>query len=101
MVASRANTKRPLAPAACGDIACAFATKAAIASEVEVFASGNEPDSAAFWTEVTSADLLLVGSRDNRPSLAGGKPNLDRLVGKGYWVTAFVFVFSGSLPSGT
>src|ERR1700731_859044 len=65
IVASSANTSRPLAPAACGDIARALATKAAISSEAEGFVSGNEPalPDAAFCAGETS-DLGLVGSPD-------------------------------------
>src|SRR5215469_4732667 len=69
MVASSANTRRPLVPAACGDIARALATKAAISSEVEAFASGSDARSPAFSAEVASPDLSLVGSRDNQPRL--------------------------------
>jgi hypothetical protein len=67
MVASSANTSRPRAPAACGDIARAFATKAAISSEADDLASGNAPalPDAAFCAEDTSAaDFGLVGSPD-------------------------------------
>src|SRR5882757_8891918 len=65
MVASSANTSRPLAPAAWGDVARALATKAAISSEADDFASGNEPalPAAAFWPADTS-DFGLVGSPD-------------------------------------
>src|ERR1700710_2334680 len=65
MVASSANTSRPRAPAAWGDIARALATKAAISSEAEDFASGSEPalPDAAF-AEDTSPDFDLVGSPD-------------------------------------
>src|ERR1700712_1951747 len=65
MVASSANTRRRLAPVACGDIARAFATKAAMSSDADDLASGKEavlPES-AFWAEDTSvAGLDLVGS---------------------------------------
>src|ERR1700683_2570278 len=72
MVASSAKTSRPLAPAAWGDIARALATKAAISSDAEGFASGREPvllDGAlpalAFSVGDTSpADFGLVGSPD-------------------------------------
>src|SRR5450756_2504298 len=67
MVASSANTSRPLAPAAWGDIARALATKAAMSSEADGLASGNEPTlpDAAFCVEATSpADLGLIGSPD-------------------------------------
>jgi hypothetical protein len=73
MVASSANTNRPLAPAAWGDIARALATKAAISSDADGFASGNEPALAAsgFCVAGTSpADRGFAGSRDIR--LAGG-----------------------------
>src|SRR5215813_5294702 len=59
IVASSANTRRPRAPAACGDIARAFATKAAMSSEVEVLLSGSDP---AFCADATSLELDLVGS---------------------------------------
>src|SRR5258708_38163444 len=66
MVASSANTNRPLAPAACGDIARALATKAAISSEADGRASGSAPDlpAAAFWPDTSAADFGLVGSPD-------------------------------------
>src|ERR1700754_3208355 len=66
MVASSANTSRPLAPAACGDIARALATKAAISSEADGRASGSVPDwpDAAFWPDTSPADFGLVGSPD-------------------------------------
>src|SRR6266436_449494 len=67
MVASSAKTSRPLAPAACGDIARALATKAAMSSEADGVASGNRPavPDSAFWPADTSpADLGLVGSPD-------------------------------------
>src|ERR1700681_2846613 len=67
MVASSANTSRPLAPAAWGDIARALATKAAMSSEADGLASGNEPalPEAAFCAEDASvADFGLVGSPD-------------------------------------
>src|SRR5580700_11991269 len=67
MVASSANTSRPRAPAACGDIARALATKAAMSSDADGFASGNAPalPDTAFCVGVTSsADFGLVGSPD-------------------------------------
>src|SRR5687768_17005046 len=65
MVASSANTRRPRAPAACGDIARALATKAAISSEADGLASGNGLPDAAFCDADTSpADFGLVGSPD-------------------------------------
>src|SRR5664279_5299799 len=67
MVASSANTSRPFAPGACGDIARALATKAAMSSETDGLASGNEPAllDAFFCVEDTSvADFGLVGSTD-------------------------------------
>src|SRR5580704_13423380 len=64
MVASSANTRRPRPPAACGDIARALATKAAMSSDVEDLLSGSVPAWSAFCGEVTLADLDLVGSPD-------------------------------------
>src|ERR1700732_5348502 len=67
MGASSANTSRPRAPAACGDIALALATKAAMSSDADGFASGNAPvlPDAAFGVEDTSvAGFVLVGSPD-------------------------------------
>src|SRR6516162_2691137 len=63
MVASSAKTSRPRAPASCGDIARAFATKAAMSSDVEALASGNE-SAFAPSREATSPDFDLVGSPD-------------------------------------
>jgi hypothetical protein len=65
-VASSANTSRPRAPGACGDIARAFATKAAISSDADDFESGSEPTSdAPFWAvDAPVADFGLVGSTD-------------------------------------
>src|ERR1700753_3596254 len=67
MVASSANTSRPLAPAACGNIARALATKAAISSEADGAVSGNDPDlpDAVLRAGDTSvSDFGLVGSPD-------------------------------------
>src|SRR4051812_36170749 len=65
IVASSANTSRPFAPGACGEVARAFATKAAISSEAEVFVSGSAPDlPEADAAETSPPDLGLVGSRD-------------------------------------
>src|SRR6266576_4680585 len=67
MVASSANTNRPFAPAVLGDIARAFATKAAMSSDADGLVSGNEPDlpDPAFCAEVTSpAGFGLIGSLD-------------------------------------
>src|SRR6478609_1600454 len=67
MVASSANTSRPLAPAALGDIARALATKAAMSSDADGLVSGNEPalPDPASCAEVTSpAGFGLVGSPD-------------------------------------
>src|ERR687887_200616 len=61
MVASSAKTSRPRAPSACGDIARAFATKAAMSSAVEVFASGSDLPARS---EAISLWLVLVGSPD-------------------------------------
>src|SRR5476649_1623858 len=69
MVASSANTSRPLAPAACGDIALALATKAAMSSEADGVACGNAPafpDAALLAGETSLADFGLVGSPDMR-----------------------------------
>src|SRR4051812_6986735 len=63
MVASSANTSRPFAPGAWGDIARALATKAAMSSEAEVFVSGNAPD-LPDAAETSPPDFGLVGSRD-------------------------------------
>src|SRR6195952_5631061 len=65
MVASSAKTSRPLAPEACGDIARALATKAAISSAADALASGNGFDrrgSAAFADATSFVDFGLVGS---------------------------------------
>src|ERR1700712_1404919 len=66
IVASSANSSRPFAPGACGDIARALATKAAMSSEADGFVSGTEPDlpDAGFDAAIASADFGLVGSRD-------------------------------------
>src|ERR1700761_6639327 len=67
MVASSANTNRPLAPVACGDMARALATKAAMSSDVDA-------TEGAFAAEDLSAggvslpDCGLAGSRDIRAS---------------------------------
>src|SRR5437899_2758436 len=66
MVASSANTSRPRAPAACGDIALALATKAAISSEPDGVSCTTEPELPdALRAEGTSVDDFgLVGSPD-------------------------------------
>src|SRR5665213_1807925 len=72
MVASSAKTSRPFAPGACGDIARALATKAAISSDTEGLASGTEPvrpdrilsDSAFCAGGTSPADFGLVDSPD-------------------------------------
>src|SRR5258708_1464596 len=67
MVASSANTSRPRAPEASGDIARALATKAAISSEAAGFASGKEPalpDAACCAADTSPWDFGLVGSPD-------------------------------------
>src|SRR6267142_1332534 len=73
MVASRANTSRPLAPAAWGDIARALATKAAMSSDADGFASGNAPGLAATPSRAaaTSPADLGFGSRDIGLALSG------------------------------
>jgi hypothetical protein len=66
-VASSANTNRPLAPAACGDIARALATKAAMSSEADGFSSGNDLalPAAGFCAAGTSlAGIWSAGSRN-------------------------------------
>jgi hypothetical protein len=60
MVASSANTSRPRAPAACGDIARAFATKAAMSFGVDV-GSGSVP---AWRDSASLCDFGLIGSPD-------------------------------------
>src|SRR5882672_11429162 len=65
MVASSANTSLPIAPVRCGDIARALATKAAMSSEADVFASGTEPalrGSAAGAGATALADFGLIDS---------------------------------------
>src|ERR1700754_1023833 len=62
MVASRANTSLPRPPSACGDIARALATKAAISSEVEDLLSGSDPAPSALGDETVSPRFGLVGS---------------------------------------
>src|SRR3981081_4473797 len=67
MVASSANTSRPLAPAAWGDIARALATKAAMSSDADGFVCGSEPalpDAAFCAAETSPGDFGLVGSAD-------------------------------------
>src|ERR1700735_2075682 len=65
LVASSANTSRPLAPAACGDIARALATKAAMSSEADGLSCGNEPAAPVLRPADTSpVDFGLVGSPD-------------------------------------
>src|SRR5579863_2488314 len=60
MVASSANTSRPRLPAACGDIAFALATKAAMSSEADGLSCGNEPALRPSGT----AGFGLIGSPD-------------------------------------
>src|SRR5450432_4479453 len=64
MVASSANTSRPLAPAAWGDIARALATKAAMSSEADGVASGSRPALPVCAEDTSPGDLGLVGSPD-------------------------------------
>src|SRR5437879_1809920 len=71
MVASSANTSRPFAPGAWGDVARALATKAAMSSEADGLSSGSEPalPDADFCAENTSpVDFGLVGSPDIKRS---------------------------------
>src|SRR5207244_10390232 len=68
MVASSANTSRPRAPAACGDIARALATKAAMSSELDARPSGSEPglrEGTSLW------ESGLVGSPAMRARWVG------------------------------
>src|SRR6266478_6109338 len=64
MVASSANTSRPLAPARCGDVARALATKAAMSSEADDLGSGNGSvlRLSAGRADTSSADFGLIGS---------------------------------------
>src|SRR5260370_36244106 len=67
MVASSANTSRPFAPGAWGDIARALATKAATSSEADGFFSGNAsalPGADFCAADTSVADFGLVGSPD-------------------------------------
>jgi hypothetical protein len=67
MVASSANTILPRAPAACGDIARALATKAAISSDADGLACGSGLPGAAFrGADISLVDFGLVGSPDIR-----------------------------------
>src|ERR1700761_4700487 len=77
MVASSANTSLPLAPAACGDIARALATKAAMSSAAEVISCGKAP--ALRPADVSTDDLGLVGSPDIK-----ARKWLRALCGPGY-----------------
>jgi hypothetical protein len=66
MVASSANTSRPFAPGAWGDIARALATKAAMSSDADAFVSGNAPDlpdARVDVDETSPPDFGWVGSR--------------------------------------
>src|SRR5580658_3865675 len=65
MVASSANTSRPLAPAACGDMARALATKAAMSSEADGVDFGSDPALPAPACRAGEpSDFGLVGSPD-------------------------------------
>src|ERR1700694_4064652 len=86
MVASSANTSRPLAPGACGDIARALATKAAMSSEADDFVSGCEPvlpDAAFCAGETSPRDFGLVGS----PGISARRQNCRKLYVGGDWGT--------------
>src|SRR5258708_6689591 len=79
MVASSANTSLPRAPSACGDIARALATKAAISSVVDAFASGSvlPACSAAtlLWLDlVGSPDIGTRAQRQVQPLPASHQP---------------------------
>src|ERR1700680_1462091 len=71
MVASSAKTNRPLLPAACGDIALALATKAAMSSAADGLASGNEPVLPP--SDILSAGFGLIGSPDIEARGLGGR----------------------------
>src|SRR5436190_1673200 len=62
MVASSANTSLPLAPGRCGDIARAFATKAAMSSDADGLVSGSRPALRASAEATSPADFGLMGS---------------------------------------
>src|SRR3954453_18423533 len=64
IVASSAKISRPRACGACGDIARAFATKAAMSSEADRLASGTDPDLPDADCATASEDFGLVGSPD-------------------------------------
>src|ERR1700710_910565 len=81
MVASSANTSRPLAPERCGDIARAFATKAAISSAADGRASGNGlalRASAVVADATLAADFVLMGS----PAIHSRYPQSNSYVGR-------------------
>src|SRR6202163_3290005 len=91
MVASSANTSRPLAPGACGDIARALATKAAMSSEADDFVSGSEPvlpDAAFCAGETSPRDFGLVGS----PGISARRQNCRKLYVGGDWRTVEALV---------
>jgi hypothetical protein len=77
MVASSANTSLPRLPAACGDIALALATKAAMSSEAEGFCSDNEPalrpSGAPGFGSIGSPDM---DARLWMQAYVGGEPTL-------------------------
>jgi hypothetical protein len=64
IVASKAKINRPRAWGACGDIARAFATKAAMSSEADCLPSGTDPDLPDADCATASEDFGLFGSRD-------------------------------------
>src|SRR5215472_8245104 len=87
MVASSAKISRPRLPSAWGDIARAFATKAAMSSDVEALLSGRERVLAASFEVATSPVRGFEGSSDIGARLllqAGYAGNSRRLVRQGF-----------------
>src|SRR6266536_5214418 len=91
MVASSANTSLPFAPARCGDIARALATKAAMSCDAVGLASGTEPAlrGSAVGVEVAPpADFGLIGSlampaRQIAQALCGPGPGMGQCASGG------------------
>src|SRR5690349_18772357 len=78
IVASSAKTRRPCAPAECGDIARALATKAAMSSELDLLPSGKEP---SLRDGTSLPDFGLVGS----PAMRARCDRLHALCGTAIW----------------